>query len=101
MRAGFIVSRSYKWGKKFDTLGLTNGRKSLGTDRDCGSSPMTVASRTRCTTVSEATLRRVKDALKVAIGLPKMCRGICLEGGGGVWPQRYRLQGGVSPRRIA
>src|SRR5262249_52625819 len=29
MRAGFIVSRSCRWGKKFDKLGLTNGRKSL------------------------------------------------------------------------
>jgi hypothetical protein len=29
MRAGFIVSRSCRWGKKFDALGLTNGRKSL------------------------------------------------------------------------
>jgi hypothetical protein len=34
-----------------------------------------VAARTRCTTVSEATLRRVEDALKVATELPKMCRG--------------------------
>ena len=46
----------------------------LGTDRDCGSSPMTIASRTRCTTVSEAPLRRVEDALKVATELPMMCR---------------------------
>jgi hypothetical protein len=29
MRAGFIVSRSCRWGKKFDKLELTNGRKSL------------------------------------------------------------------------
>src|SRR6516164_4420139 len=29
MRAGFIVSRSCRWGKQFDKLGLTNGRKSL------------------------------------------------------------------------
>ena len=29
MRAGFIVSRSCRWGKNFDKLGLTNGRKSL------------------------------------------------------------------------
>src|ERR671931_794463 len=29
MRAGFIVSRSCRWGEKFDKLGLTNGRKSL------------------------------------------------------------------------
>src|SRR5262249_41423340 len=29
MRAGCIVSRSCRWGKKFDKLGLTNGRKSL------------------------------------------------------------------------
>ena len=29
MRAGFIVSRLCRWGKKFDKLGLTNGRKSL------------------------------------------------------------------------
>jgi hypothetical protein len=29
MRAGFIVSRSCRWGKKFDKLRLTNGRKSL------------------------------------------------------------------------
>src|SRR5215813_12113467 len=28
MRAGFIVSRSCRWGKNFDKLGLTNGRKS-------------------------------------------------------------------------
>ena len=31
MRAGFIVSRSCRWGKQFDKLGLTNGRKSLPT----------------------------------------------------------------------
>ena len=29
MRAGFIVSRSCRWGEKFDKLELTNGRKSL------------------------------------------------------------------------
>ena len=29
MRAGFIVSRSCRWGKNFDKSGLTNGRKSL------------------------------------------------------------------------
>ena len=29
MRAGFIASRSCRWGKNFDKLGLTNGRKSL------------------------------------------------------------------------
>src|SRR5215471_20315007 len=29
MRAGFIVSRSCRWGKKLDKLGLTNGKKSL------------------------------------------------------------------------
>ena len=29
MRAGCIVSRSCRWGEKFDKLGLTNGRKSL------------------------------------------------------------------------
>src|SRR5215831_14544105 len=29
MRAGCIVSRSCRWGKNFDKLGLTNGRKSL------------------------------------------------------------------------
>jgi hypothetical protein len=29
MRAGFIVSRSCRWGKTFDKWGLTNGRKSL------------------------------------------------------------------------
>src|SRR5215469_5437250 len=29
MRAGFIVSRSCRWGENFDKLGLTNGRKSL------------------------------------------------------------------------
>jgi hypothetical protein len=33
MRAGFIVSRSCRWGKQFDKLGLTNGRKSLPTLR--------------------------------------------------------------------
>src|SRR5262249_49733210 len=33
------------------------------------------AARTRCTTVSEAPLRRVEDALKVATELPTMCRG--------------------------
>src|SRR2546425_8530690 len=32
MPAGFVVSRSCRWGKKCDTFGLTNGRKSIGTD---------------------------------------------------------------------
>ena len=32
MRAGFIVSRSCRWGKQFDKLGLTNGRKSIGAE---------------------------------------------------------------------
>jgi hypothetical protein len=30
MQAEFVVSRSCKWGKKIDKLGLTNGRKSHG-----------------------------------------------------------------------
>src|SRR5215831_7331853 len=30
--AEFVVSRSRRWGKKCDTFGLTNGRKSIGTD---------------------------------------------------------------------
>ena len=33
MRAGFVVSRSCRWGKKIDKLGLTNGRKSFGITR--------------------------------------------------------------------
>src|SRR5262249_58486629 len=30
MPAEFVVSRSRRWGKKCDTFGLTNGRKSVG-----------------------------------------------------------------------
>src|SRR5262249_32150606 len=30
MPAEFVVSRSRRWGKKCDTFGLTNGRKSIG-----------------------------------------------------------------------
>src|SRR2546425_11266949 len=32
MPAEFVVSRPCKWGKKTDPWGLTNGRKSVGTD---------------------------------------------------------------------
>src|SRR3989440_816586 len=32
MPAEFVVSRSCRWGKKCDKFGLTNGRKSVGTD---------------------------------------------------------------------
>src|SRR2546427_2591560 len=32
MPAAFVVSRPCKWGKKTDPWGLTNGRKSIGTD---------------------------------------------------------------------
>ena len=84
MPAEFVVSRPCKWGKKTDPWGLTNGRKSIGTDvaTSCPAGIGTVRVRTKLLLGVDGALasarggdQRRRGTRGLGTGIGRLCAG--------------------------